>query len=110
MPGDLEPADAPARAAPDHRDDRVALAIATLVGERLAGRDGLNHEVWLASTVQEENGLIGASSLADEERFDRCIAMDVGLTGDIPGPDRRVFPTAWGRARCSSTRTAAPTT
>ncbi len=73
-------------------DDRVALAIATLVGEHLAGRDDLTHEVWLASTIQEENGLIGASSLADEERFDRCIAIDVGLTGDIPGPDRRDFP------------------
>ena len=77
-------------------DDRVALAIATLVGERLAGRDDLTHEVWLASTIQEENGLIGASSLADEERFDRCVAIDVGLTGDIPGPDRRDFPCRLG--------------
>lgn len=77
-------------------DDRAALAIATLAGERLAGRDDLTHEVWLASTVQEENGLIGAASLADEERFDRAIALDVGLIGDHPGPDARDFPCRLG--------------
>lgn len=73
-------------------DDRAALAIATLAGEALAGRDDLGYEVWLASTVQEENGLIGAASLVDEAAFDRCFALDVGLTGDIPGPDARDFP------------------
>jgi endoglucanase len=77
-------------------DDRAALAIATAVGERLAGRDDLPYEVWLASTVQEENGLLGASSLADEQLFDRAIALDVGLTGDIPGPDERDFPAKLG--------------
>ena len=77
-------------------DDRAALAIATAVGERLAGRDDLAYEVWLASTVQEENGLLGASSLADEQRFDYAIALDVGLTGDIPGPDERDFPARLG--------------
>lgn len=73
-------------------DDRVALAIATLAGERLAGRDDLRFEVWLASTVQEENGLVGAHSLADEMKIDRSIALDVGLTGDVPGVDPRMFP------------------
>lgn len=77
-------------------DDRAALAIATLAAERLAARDDLTHEVWLASTIQEENGLIGAASLLDEEHFDRCVALDVGLTGDIPGPDRRDFPCRLG--------------
>lgn len=77
-------------------DDRVALAIATLVGERLAGRDDLPYELWIASTVQEENGLIGAASLADEVRFDRAIAIDVGLTGDHPGPDPKDFPNKLG--------------
>jgi endoglucanase len=77
-------------------DDRAALAIATLAGEALAGRDDLGYEVWLASTVQEEHGLIGASSVMDELQADRCIALDVGLTGDIPGPDRRDFPCTLG--------------
>lgn len=76
-------------------DDRVALVIATLVAERIAKKD-LPYELWIASTVQEENGLIGAASLADEERFDRAIAIDVGLTGDHPGPDSRDFPNLLG--------------
>jgi endoglucanase len=77
-------------------DDRAALAIATLAGEALAGRDDLAYEVWLASTVQEENGLLGASSVLDTLDIDRCINLDVGLTGDIPGPDRRDFPCKLG--------------
>ena len=77
-------------------DDRVALAIATIVGERLASEGSLAYEVWLASTVQEENGLIGAASLVDEQRFQRAIALDVGLTGDIPGTDPRDFPAKLG--------------
>jgi endoglucanase len=77
-------------------DDRAALAIATLAGERLAARDDLAYEVWLASTVQEENGLLGAGSLVDEMPFDLAIALDVGLTGDIPGPDVRDFPSRLG--------------
>lgn len=77
-------------------DDRAALAIATVVGELLAGRDDLAFEVWLASTVQEENGLIGASSVVDSQPFDVAINLDVGLTGDIPGPDGRDFPSRLG--------------
>ncbi len=73
-------------------DDRVALAIATLAGERLAGRDDLRFEVWLGSTIQEENGLVGANSIAEEIVVDRSIALDVGLTGDVPGVDPRMFP------------------
>lgn len=77
-------------------DDRALLAIATLAGEALAARDDLAYEVWLASTVQEENGLIGAASLPDEVDFDLAIALDVGLTGDVPGPDVRDFPAKLG--------------
>ncbi len=77
-------------------DDRAALAIATLVGEALADRDDLRFEVWLASTVQEENGLLGAQSVLDELDIDLCINLDVGLVGDIPGPDRRDFPCRLG--------------
>ena len=77
-------------------DDRAALAIATAAGERLAARPDLACELWLASTVQEENGLLGASSVADEIALDLAIALDVGLTGDIPGPDKRDFPARLG--------------
>lgn len=77
-------------------DDRAALAIATAVGEHLAGRDDLPFELWLASTVQEENGLLGASSLADELRLDTAIALDVGMVGDIPGVDKRDWPSRLG--------------
>lgn len=77
-------------------DDRAALAIATEAGRRLAKMGDVPFEVWLASTVQEENGLIGAASLVDEMDFDLAIALDVGLTGDIPGPDKRDFPCQLG--------------
>jgi endoglucanase len=77
-------------------DDRAALAIATAAGERLAGRDDLTHEVWLVSTVQEENGLIGAASVYDELRPELCLNLDVGLTGDIPGPSETDFPCKLG--------------
>jgi endoglucanase len=77
-------------------DDRAALAIATAVGEKLATSAELPFEVWLGSTVQEENGLLGAASLVDEMSFDCAIALDVGLTGDIPGPDKRDFPSRVG--------------
>ncbi|MGI8477800.1 MAG: M42 family metallopeptidase, partial [Thermomicrobiales bacterium] len=61
-------------------DDRVALAIATLAGEALSGRDDLAYDVWLASTIQEENGLSGASSVMDALDVDLCLNLDVGLT------------------------------
>jgi endoglucanase len=77
-------------------DDRAALAIATLAGERLAHRHDLRYEVWLVSTIQEENGLIGAQSVVDELELDHCINLDVGLTGDVPGVDPRDFPSKMG--------------
>lgn len=77
-------------------DDRAALAIATMTGERLARRADLAYEVWLVSTIQEENGLIGAQSVADELQLDLCINLDVGLTGDVPGVDTRDFPSRLG--------------
>ena len=77
-------------------DDRAALAIATEAGRRLSARSDLTYDVWLASTIQEENGLIGAASVFDEQAFDRCINLDVGLTGDIPGPSKTDFPCKLG--------------
>jgi len=77
-------------------DDRAALAIATLLAQRLTSRQDLAYEVWVASTIQEENGLIGAASIALHHSFDMAVALDVGLTGDIPGPDPIDFPCTLG--------------
>lgn len=92
----------PTRRLGDHRisgkamDDRAALAIATLAAERLAARSDLAYELWLVSTIQEEAGLQGAHSIADAIDIDLCINLDVGLVGDIPGPDKRDFPNVMG--------------
>jgi endoglucanase len=77
-------------------DDRAAIAIATAAGEQLAAIHELPFELWLVSTVQEENGLLGASSLADEIELDLAIALDVGLVGDIPGVDTCDWPSKLG--------------
>lgn len=77
-------------------DDRAALAIATIAGEELAKRNDLSFEILLGSTVQEENGLLGAQSIADEVDIDLCLNLDVGLVGDNPGPDERDFPNRLG--------------
>lgn len=69
-------------------DDRAALAIMTDLLERLDPGQ-LQYELYLASTVQEELGLVGAYSLERDERFDLAIAVDVGLAGDVPGVDTK---------------------
>lgn len=61
-------------------DDRAALAVMTHLAERV-DRDRLAFDLWLASTVQEEVGLVGASSV---EGFDLAIALEIGLAGDVP--------------------------
>jgi tetrahedral aminopeptidase len=61
-------------------DDRAALAIMTLLLERV-DRSRLAYELHFVSTVQEEVGLVGAASV---EGFDLALALEVGLAGDIP--------------------------
>jgi tetrahedral aminopeptidase len=61
-------------------DDRAALAVMTSLA-RSIDRERLGFEVWLASTVQEEVGLVGAGSVVG---FDLAIALEVGLVGDVP--------------------------
>lgn len=68
-------------------DDRGGLAIITALLDRLDPSD-LAYDLSVASTVQEETGLIGASSLIDHQDHDLAIALDVGLCGDVPGVDR----------------------
>ena len=61
-------------------DDRAALAVMTQLAKRV-DRARLGFELWFASTVQEEIGLVGASSVTG---FDLAIALEVGLVGDVP--------------------------
>jgi putative aminopeptidase FrvX len=74
-------------------DDRVALAAMDLLIDAV---DELACELWLAATVQEENGLHGARAVAAAEHFDAVIAVDVGLVGDIPAVSEREHATALG--------------
>jgi putative aminopeptidase FrvX len=75
-------------------DDRAALAIAVEVARR-AVRPRLGYEVWVASTIQEEGGLIGADGLGRD--YDLAIALDIGLVGDVPGVSTDEVPCMLGR-------------
>jgi putative aminopeptidase FrvX len=76
-------------------DNRAALAIATSVGER-AELAKLKYELWIGSSVQEENGLLGASSIPEIHPFDVGIALDVGLCGEVPGTKNESHPSKLG--------------
>jgi endoglucanase len=76
-------------------DNRVGLAIMDALVDAIDEPD-LTCEVWLAATVQEENGVHGARALARAERFDAAIALDVGLVGDIPAVQEREHPARLG--------------
>ncbi|MGC4191751.1 MAG: M20/M25/M40 family metallo-hydrolase [Thermomicrobiales bacterium] len=76
-------------------DDRVALALVThLLAE--VDRSALTYDLTIAATVQEEIGLIGASSLTGGD-FDLAIAIDNGPIGDYPGVDPREMPIRLGQ-------------
>jgi endoglucanase len=76
-------------------DNRVGLAIMGALADAVDAPE-LGCELWLAATVQEENGLHGARALARAERFDAAIALDVGLVGDIPAVRDREHPARLG--------------
>lgn len=69
-------------------DDRVCFAVMDKLLEVL-DRDALAYELVYVSTVQEEIGLIGAESAAEQAGCEKAIALDVGLVGDVPGVDPR---------------------
>jgi putative aminopeptidase FrvX len=65
-------------------DDRIGLAVLTMLARSLVGRRP-RYSITLAATVQEEIGMLGAASLGrDGERYDVAITVDNGLAGDIP--------------------------
>lgn len=76
-------------------DDRGALAIMEAFLRDL-DRASLQCELWVASTIQEEIGLVGASSVNHELQAQYAIALDVGLVGDIPTVDPLDIPTCLG--------------
>lgn len=67
-------------------DDRGALAILETFLKAL-DRTRLTCEIWVASSVMEEMGTIGAASVNQEVGAAYAIALDVGLVGDIPTVD-----------------------
>jgi tetrahedral aminopeptidase len=65
-------------------DDRLGVAVLVELARRLAGAER-RYDVTLALTVQEEIGMLGASSLARDGRgYDVGFVIDNGLAGDIP--------------------------
>jgi endoglucanase len=76
-------------------DDRVGLAAMDALLDAIDPGD-LRCELWLAATVQEENGLHGARALARHDRWDAAVALEVGLVGDVPGVAEREHATRLG--------------
>ena len=65
-------------------DDRLGVAVLVELARRLAGAER-RHDVTFALTVQEEIGMLGASSLARDGRaYEVGFVIDNGLAGDIP--------------------------
>jgi tetrahedral aminopeptidase len=77
-------------------DDRVALALMTHLVEDLDLKS-LSYELTIAATVQEEIGLIGATSLGSKGKYDLAIAIDNGPIADYPGVDLREMPVHLGQ-------------
>lgn len=76
-------------------DDRVALALMTALLDAVEP-DALTCDLYLAATIQEEIGLVGALSLGREVEADLAIALDNGLVGDIPTVSAGLMPTVLG--------------
>jgi tetrahedral aminopeptidase len=72
-------------------DNRAVLSVITSLAERV-DTSKLKYQLWIGSSVQEENGLIGASSIVETHPFRFGIALDVGLCGDVPGTTKANHP------------------
>lgn len=77
-------------------DDRMPLALMDVLLQRLDVTQ-LGCELWFAATIQEENGLHGARAMAVRGDFDMVLALDVGLTGDVPTVGLREYDAALGK-------------
>lgn len=76
-------------------DDRAGLAVMTELLKQLDAAK-LRYDLYFASTVQEEKRVVGAVSLGRNIAFDLAIALDVGLSGDIPFVDEKDMPVRLG--------------
>ena len=77
-------------------DDRLGVAVLVELARRLAGAER-RFDVTLALTVQEEIGMLGASSLARDGRgYDVGFVIDNGLAGDIPTVNEAHVPVRLG--------------
>lgn len=77
-------------------DDRVALALMTHLVDGL-DLEKSTYDLTIAATVQEEIGLVGATSLGAKGDFDLAIAIDNGPIADYPGVDEREMPVRLGQ-------------
>jgi endoglucanase len=77
-------------------DNRVSLALMTQLLEAV-DRESLTCQVTLAATVQEEIGLVGATSLARQGDYDLAIAIDNGPLADYPGTGFDELPARLGQ-------------
>lgn len=64
-------------------DDRIGLAVMIEVAQRLAHSPHPN-QIFYASTVQEEIGMRGAVTASEAIKPDVGIALEVGITKDVP--------------------------
>lgn len=69
-------------------DNRVGLAVMDAL-LRVLDVNRLHYDLYLVSTVMEESGLYGAESANRTIGCEFAIALDVGLSGDVPGVDPR---------------------
>jgi endoglucanase len=76
-------------------DDRVALALMTHVLATV-DRSALAYDLTVAATIQEEIGLVGATSLGARGTYDLAVAIDNGPIADYPGTDSREMPVSLG--------------
>ena len=66
-------------------DDRVGCAVMVEMMKRLAAAGSHPNQLYYAATVQEEIGERGAASAADVIKPDIGLALEAGITSDIPG-------------------------
>src|SRR5262249_6241093 len=76
-------------------DNRVALAVMDVLIKQVDVAR-LQFELYFGSTVMEESGLYGAESINSEINCELAIALDTGLSGDVPGVDPRDVSTRLG--------------
>jgi putative aminopeptidase FrvX len=80
-------------------DDRIGAFIAAEVVRKLQAKDGPDHpnRVVGAATVQEEVGVRGATTAGWLAEPDVVIALEVDISGDVPGIEKHQAPAVMGK-------------